>query len=82
MSLTFWKPGTVGPGSTFDRASELEETIVPYAPSNSYLSIQSQQERLPIFKHRCGSLLYSYHWSDPYLQVKSYCIVLKNMVLL
>jgi len=55
MSLTFWKPGTVGPGSNLDRASETEETIVPYAPAESYLSIQSQQERLPIFKHRESS---------------------------
>jgi len=64
MSLTFWKPGTVGPGSTLDRASELEETVVPYAPSNSYLSIQSQQERLPIFKHRKPNA-HTYHLSEP-----------------
>ncbi|KZT20242.1 P-loop containing nucleoside triphosphate hydrolase protein [Neolentinus lepideus HHB14362 ss-1] len=50
--LTFWKPGTVGPGSNLDRASETEENIVSYAPSSSLLSIQAQRERLPIFKHR------------------------------
>jgi len=52
MSFTFWKPGTIGPGSTLDRASEAEESVVPYAPANSYLSLQSQQEHLPIFNHR------------------------------
>ncbi|KAF8964126.1 hypothetical protein BDZ97DRAFT_946985 [Flammula alnicola] len=57
MSLTFWKPGTAGPGSNLDRASEKEENIIPYAPQDSYLSIQGQQERLPIFKHR-EKLLY------------------------
>lgn len=79
MSLTFWKPGTVGPGSSLDRASELEETVVPYAPSNSYLSIQSQQERLPIFKHRKPNA-HLYHLSEPPLQVKTYYIVSKSMV--
>ncbi|CAA7270169.1 unnamed protein product [Cyclocybe aegerita] len=53
MSLVFWKPGTVGPGSNLDRASETEENVIPSAPNNSY----SQRERLPIFKHR-EKLLY------------------------
>lgn len=44
-SLTFWKPGTVGPGSNLDRASEVEENVIPYAPGHSPLS-------LPISKHR------------------------------
>lgn len=52
MSLTFWKPGTAGPGSNLDRASQVEESIVPYAPQDGYLSVRGQQERLPIFKHR------------------------------
>lgn len=48
--LTFWKPGTTGPDSALDRATEAEGNIVQYAPScNS--SIQAQRERLPIFKH-------------------------------
>ncbi|KDQ59389.1 hypothetical protein JAAARDRAFT_32950 [Jaapia argillacea MUCL 33604] len=51
-SLTFWKPGTAGPGSTLDRATETEDQIVPSAPVSSALSIQAQRERLPIFKHR------------------------------
>ncbi|KAF8876040.1 P-loop containing nucleoside triphosphate hydrolase protein [Gymnopilus junonius] len=51
MSLTFWKPGTAGPGSNLDRASEVEETFLPYAP------VQRQGEQLPIFKHR-RNLLY------------------------
>ena len=53
MSLAFWKPGTSGPGSNLDRASEVEETFLPYAPSNS---IQLQREQLPIYKHRMTSL--------------------------
>ncbi|KAF5331044.1 hypothetical protein D9619_005702 [Psilocybe cf. subviscida] len=57
MSLTFWKPGTAGPGSNLDRASQVEESIVPYAPQDGYLSVRGQQERLPIFKHR-EKLLY------------------------
>lgn len=54
MSLTFWKPGTTGPGSNLDRSSETEENIVPYAPADSFSSIRTQRERLPIFKHRKG----------------------------
>jgi ATP-dependent RNA helicase DDX35 len=48
--LAFWKPGTTGPGSTLDRATEAEGNVVQSAPSFSS-SIQSQRERLPIFKH-------------------------------
>ncbi|KAF8525705.1 P-loop containing nucleoside triphosphate hydrolase protein [Gautieria morchelliformis] len=51
-SLQFWKPGTQGPGSSLDRATESEETIVHALPSSSSLGIQAQRERLPIFKHR------------------------------
>ena len=49
--LNFWKPGTTGPGSTLDRATEAEGNVVQSAPSYSS-SIQAQRERLPIFKHR------------------------------
>ncbi|EPQ58523.1 P-loop containing nucleoside triphosphate hydrolase protein [Gloeophyllum trabeum ATCC 11539] len=62
--LTFWKPGTVGPGSTFDRASEAEENIVSYAPSSSLLSVQAQRERLPIFKHKLPQYLYEAGWAQ------------------
>ena len=50
-TLQFWKPGTVGPGSTLDRATETEESVVSSAPLGAYVSIQSARERLPIFKH-------------------------------
>lgn len=50
-SLQFWKPGTQGPGSSLDRATESEETIVHALPGSSSLGIQAQRERLPIFKH-------------------------------
>ncbi|KAG6813096.1 hypothetical protein H0H92_013950 [Tricholoma furcatifolium] len=51
MSLKFWKPGTAGPGSNLDRATELEGNVVQSAPTYSH------RERLPIFKHR-DKLLY------------------------
>lgn len=56
-NLTFWKPGTTGPGSTLDRATEAEGNVVQSAPSYNP-SIQAQRERLPIFKHsKYGRLL-------------------------
>jgi ATP-dependent RNA helicase DDX35 len=51
-TLTFWKPGTAGPGSTLDRATEEEGNVVQSAPSHGSLSIQAQRERLPIWQHR------------------------------
>ncbi|OAX33583.1 P-loop containing nucleoside triphosphate hydrolase protein [Rhizopogon vinicolor AM-OR11-026] len=51
-TLTFWKPGTTGPGSTLDRATEDEGNVVQSAPSHGSLSLQAQRERLPIWKHR------------------------------
>ncbi|KAI9056633.1 P-loop containing nucleoside triphosphate hydrolase protein [Trametes sanguinea] len=57
-SLQFWKPGTVGPGSNLDRATETEENVVSSAPISSALSLQAARERLPIFKHR-QKLLYA-----------------------
>jgi hypothetical protein len=54
MSTAFWKPGTIGPGSTVDRASEIEGgAMISSAPIGiGQLSVQAQRERLPIFKHR------------------------------
>ena len=45
MSLTFWKPGTVGPGSTLDRVSDTEAIVISAPPQDS-------RDRLPIHKHR------------------------------
>ncbi|KAF6764938.1 pre-mRNA splicing factor [Ephemerocybe angulata] len=50
MSLSFWKPGTVGPGSTLDRVTENDSAVISAPP-------QDNRERLPIFKHR-QKLLY------------------------
>ncbi|KAI1790692.1 pre-mRNA splicing factor [Ganoderma leucocontextum] len=50
--LQFWKPGTSGPGSTLDRATETEENLVHSAPTSSSLSLQAARERLPIYQHR------------------------------
>ncbi|KAJ7632324.1 P-loop containing nucleoside triphosphate hydrolase protein [Roridomyces roridus] len=58
MSLQFWKPGTSAPGSSLDRETD-DLSIQPAVPSAVQgLSIQSQRERLPIFKHR-DKLLYA-----------------------
>ncbi|KZT03426.1 P-loop containing nucleoside triphosphate hydrolase protein [Laetiporus sulphureus 93-53] len=57
MSLQFWKPGTIGPGSSLDRATETEENVIPSAPLVTNLSIDAARQRLPIFKHR-EKLLY------------------------
>ncbi|KAI0055480.1 P-loop containing nucleoside triphosphate hydrolase protein [Artomyces pyxidatus] len=48
----FWKPGTLGPGSSLDRASGEEAAVVASAPISGFLSLQAQRERLPIFKHK------------------------------
>ncbi|KAJ7684812.1 P-loop containing nucleoside triphosphate hydrolase protein, partial [Mycena polygramma] len=52
-AMQFWKPGTAAPGSSLDRETQAEGYAVPSAISS--LSIQSQRERLPIFKHRTYS---------------------------
>ncbi|KAI0670718.1 P-loop containing nucleoside triphosphate hydrolase protein [Trametes maxima] len=57
-SLQFWKPGTAGPGSNLDRATETEDNIVQSAPLSSSLNLHAARERLPIFKHR-EKLLYA-----------------------
>ncbi|KAF8632461.1 hypothetical protein AX17_004830 [Amanita inopinata Kibby_2008] len=57
MPLTFWKPGVSGPGSSLDRASEVEGNIVTAYPTSSGLSIQAQRQKLPIYKHK-EKLLY------------------------
>ncbi|KAG6331455.1 hypothetical protein ID866_7633 [Astraeus odoratus] len=51
-SLTFWKPGTVAPGSSLDRATQEEGTVIQSAPASGSLSIQAQRQNLPIAKHR------------------------------
>ncbi|TEB36084.1 P-loop containing nucleoside triphosphate hydrolase protein [Coprinellus micaceus] len=50
MTLSFWKPGTLGPGSTLDRVEEGDASVISAPPTDS-------RERLPIFKHR-QKLLY------------------------
>jgi ATP-dependent RNA helicase DDX35 len=56
-SLSFWKPGTTAPGSSLDRLTQEQESVIPSAPSDNSLSLQSQRERLPIAKYR-DKLLY------------------------
>lgn len=51
-SLTFWKPGTVTPGSSLDRATQDEGTVIQSAPAQGSLSIQALRQNLPIAKHR------------------------------
>ncbi|KAG6819228.1 hypothetical protein H0H93_013971 [Arthromyces matolae] len=57
MSLKFWKPGTTGPGSTLDRATEVEGNVIQSAPATS------QREYLPIFKHKIPQYLYEAGWA-------------------
>ncbi|PPQ98819.1 hypothetical protein CVT24_003373 [Panaeolus cyanescens] len=56
MSLTFWKPGTTGPGSNLDRSAQSEENFLPYAPPKT--SSYNASDRLPIYAHR-DKLLYA-----------------------
>lgn len=51
-SLSFWKPGTAAPGSSLDRLTQEQESVIPSAPSDNSLSLQVQRERLPIAKYR------------------------------
>jgi len=55
--MQFWKPGTVAPGSSLDRATETDGSVISSAPLSSSVSVQSARERLPIYKHR-EKLLY------------------------
>ncbi|KAH0830462.1 P-loop containing nucleoside triphosphate hydrolase protein [Lanmaoa asiatica] len=53
MSLmSFWKPGTVAPGSSLDRLTRDQDSVIPSAPSDNSLPLQAQRERLPIAKYR------------------------------
>ncbi|KAH9060020.1 P-loop containing nucleoside triphosphate hydrolase protein [Lactarius vividus] len=45
VTLQFWKPGTLGPGSSLDRTSGEDDGFIPSAAP-------SQRDRLPIAKHR------------------------------
>ncbi|KAH9966510.1 P-loop containing nucleoside triphosphate hydrolase protein [Russula dissimulans] len=51
-ALQFWKPGTLGPGSSLDRTSGEEDGFVQSAIPLQAQSIQAQRERLPIAKHK------------------------------
>ncbi|KAH9001424.1 P-loop containing nucleoside triphosphate hydrolase protein [Lactarius akahatsu] len=44
-TLQFWKPGTLGPGSSLDRTSGEDDGFIPSAAP-------SQRDRLPIAKHK------------------------------
>lgn len=50
-SLQFWKPGTLGPGSSLDRTSGEDGGLLPSVIPPQAQSIQAQRERLPIAKH-------------------------------
>ncbi|KAG9318354.1 P-loop containing nucleoside triphosphate hydrolase protein [Chiua virens] len=56
-SLSFWRPGTVAPGSSLDRLTQEQEHVIPSAPSADSLLVQAQREHLPIAKYR-EKLLY------------------------
>jgi len=50
-TLQFWKPGTLGPGSSLDRTSGEDDGLIPSAVPPQAQSIQAQRDRLPIAKH-------------------------------
>ncbi|TXT13758.1 hypothetical protein VHUM_01125 [Vanrija humicola] len=50
--IQFWKPGAVAPGSSLDRETENEGTIVASSSKLANLSLEAQRARLPIYKHR------------------------------
>lgn len=57
--MQFWKPGTVAPGSSLDRATESEGALLQSAPvSTAFVGLQEQRERLPIFRYK-RQLLYT-----------------------
>lgn len=59
-NMTFWKPGTVAPGSeelaektsALDRENEAESNVTQTYNPNAKLSIQQQKLRLPIFQYK------------------------------
>ena len=50
-TLQFWKPGTLGPGSSLDRTSGEEDGFLPSVVPPQAQSIRAQRDRLPIAKH-------------------------------
>lgn len=80
-TLTFWKPGTAGPGSTLDRATEEEGNVVQSAPSHGSLSLEAQRGRLPIWKHRMFSSSIYVPSIRPSFKDKRFCTVWKSMAL-
>ena len=50
--MSFWKPGTTAPGSSLDRLSQEQESVISSAPPDNSISLQVQRERLPIAKYR------------------------------
>ncbi|KAM6500789.1 P-loop containing nucleoside triphosphate hydrolase protein [Amanita muscaria] len=58
MSLAFWKPGTSGPGSSLDRATEVEGNLFSAQSGFGGLSTEAQRQFLPIYKHK-DKLLHS-----------------------
>ena len=80
-TLQFWKPGTAGPGSSLDRATETEENVVGSAPTSGAVSIQAARERLPIYKHsECSLWFGAFAWLNSWVfQRRSCCIALRNM---
>ncbi|KAK4689933.1 ATP-dependent RNA helicase DDX35, partial [Tremellales sp. Uapishka_1] len=51
--MQFWKPGAAAPGSSLDRDTEAEGSLLPSSSTrNAHLSLDAQRQRLPIYKHR------------------------------
>jgi hypothetical protein len=78
-SLQFWKPGTLGPGSSLDRTVAEEDGFLPSAIPPQARSIQAQRDHLPIAKHSQQSLHFlrpqGCDWCSSLFQRRILCIV-------
>jgi ATP-dependent RNA helicase DDX35 len=58
MSVKFWRPGTVAPGSALEREEEGNTiNVQPFVNQFDGLELEEQRKRLPIYKYR-RELLY------------------------
>ena len=78
-TMQFWKPGTIGPGSLLDRASETEGLVLSSAPMSGALSLHAQRQQLPIFKHSKVPNCAQNTRTDAGQQGTSYCVRLRCM---
>jgi hypothetical protein len=79
-SLSFWKPGTTAPGSSLDRLTQEQESVIPSAPSDNSLSLQAQRERLPIAKYRRCPHVFFFEISQELAAFRGQALILHRAV--